>query len=58
MRHDELYLPLCSIPNVVGYKLIGVRRDGGQVELTVRLNAQNLHCIDGYQDLIGWKRVA
>lgn len=53
----NLLLPLCAIPNRVGYAIIGVRRDGTEVRLVVRLNADNLHTVDGYHDLAGWRRV-
>lgn len=50
--------PLASIPQKVGFVLIGVRKDGKEAELVVYLDADGFHKVPGYDQLAGWRMPA
>lgn len=47
--------PLASIPNKIGFVLIGVRKDGKEAELVVYLDGNGFHTVPGYDQLAGWR---
>jgi hypothetical protein len=49
-------MPLAWIPNVEGFRFIGVRRDMTRIECHVVKDEQGLHRVNNgqFKELIGW----
>lgn len=52
-QRQDAIRPLASIPQKVGFILIGVRKDGAEAELVVYLDADGFHKVPGYEQLVG-----
>ncbi len=58
MKDLDRLRPLCSIPQKSGFVIIGVRADRSEARLTVYVDeADGLHKVPGYHELIGWRLV-
>lgn len=59
--------PLRDLPNLVGFRFLGVLRDGSTRECVVELRSvlredgtptvHQLHTVDQYHELMGWKEL-
>lgn len=51
---DNIIKSKADIPNVEGFKFIGIQNDGSFVDCVVKKDNKGLHYIDNFKNIIGW----
>lgn len=51
---DNIIKNKADIPNVEGFKFIGIQNDGSCTECVVKKDENELHYIDNFKNIIGW----
>lgn len=48
------HLPLAWLPNVEGFRFVGILRDGTEAECVVKL-VEGCFTVDRFEELVGWR---